>query len=169
MMKQVQLKKAPAWQMSTWLNTQTLIDLEAQRGRVLVACAFQMLCPGCVTQAIPQLKAVYQHFASDDVLVVGMHTVFEHHEVMTVAALNAFVHENRIRFPVGVDQHAPGSGPIPQTMAAYGMRGTPTWLLIDRAGNLRQQTFGHIGDLELGAAITRLMLEDPPVSAASNG
>ena len=167
-MEQVQLKRAPAWRMSEWLNTQAPIHLEAQRGRVVVACAFQMLCPGCVAQAIPQLKAVHQHFASDGVLVVGLHTVFEHHEAMTVAALKAFVHENRIRFPVGVDQPSPGSGSIPQTMAAYGMRGTPTWLLIDRAGNLRRQAFGHIHDLELGAAITRLVLEVEPVSAASN-
>lgn len=168
-MQQVPLKRAPAWRMSEWLNTQAPIHLEAQRGRVVVACAFQMLCPGCVAQAIPQLKTVNKHFASDDVLVVGMHTVFEHHEVMTADALKAFLYENQIRFPVGVDQPSPGNGSIPQTMAAYGMRGTSTWLLIDRAGNLRQQTFGHIDDLELGAAITRLMLEDPSVSAVSNG
>ena len=164
----VALNKAPPWRMSEWLNTPAPIDLQAQRGRVVVACAFQMLCPGCVTRAIPQLKAVCQHFASDDVLVVGMHTVFEHHEAMTVAALQAFVYENRITCPVGVDQHLPGGGPIPRTMQGYRMRGTPTWLLIDRAGNLRQQIFGQVDDLELGADIARLICEQGPPAAASN-
>lgn len=165
-MDKVQLGKAPAWRMSEWLNTQRPIDLEAQRGRVVVACAFQMLCPGCVSQALPQLKAVHRHFCPDDVLVVGLHTVFEHHEAMTVTALKAFLHENQILLPVGVDRHPPQGAPVPQTMAAYHMRGTPTWLLIDRAGKLRQQVFGHIDDLELGADITRLVLEPRGLSAA---
>ena len=50
---------APPWRTSEWLNTPTPMDLGAQRGRVVVACAFQMLCPGCVGHAIPQLNAVY--------------------------------------------------------------------------------------------------------------
>ena len=63
------------------------IDLEAQRGRVVVACAFQMLCPGCVSRAIPQMKAmqmkaVHERFAKQGVLVVGLHTVFEHPAAM---------------------------------------------------------------------------------------
>jgi len=28
---------------------------------------------------------------------------------------------------------------------------TPTWLLIDRAGHLRKQTFGHVTDIQVGA------------------
>jgi len=28
---------------------------------------------------------------------------------------------------------------------------TPTWLLIDRAGHLRKQTFGHVAGIQLGA------------------
>lgn len=167
-MHDVQLRKAPAWHMAEWLNTQTPIDLEAQRGRVVVACAFQMLCPGCVTQAIPQLRKVHQQFASDDVLVIGLHTVFEHHDAMTTVVLKAFLSENRIRFPVGVDRHPAGGGPIPLTMEIYEMQGTPTWLLVDRGGFLRQQIFGHVEDLRLGAEITRLSLEPPPPSSVSS-
>ncbi len=48
---------------------------------------------------------------------------------------------------------------MPQTMAAYRMQGTPTLLLIDRAGQLRRQIFGHIPDLRLGAEIMRLVAE----------
>jgi peroxiredoxin len=133
------------------------LDLEALRGRVVVACAFQMLCPGCVSHAIPQLKAVHDLFATQGVTVVGLHTVFEHHEAMTTTSLRAFVQEYGIRFPVGVDQPADDGRPIPQTMAAYRMQGTPTLLLIDRKGQLRRQMFGHIADLRLGAEIMRLI------------
>lgn len=150
---------APPWRISEWLNTPAPIDLEAQRGHVVVACAFQMLCPGCVAHAIPQMKAVHELFGPQGVIVVGLHTVFEHHEAMTVTALRAFVHEYGIRYPVGVDRPADGGGPIPQTMAAYRMQGTPTLLLIDRAGQLRRQIFGHITDLRLGAEIMRLVAE----------
>jgi len=150
---------APPWRMSAWLNTQTPIDLETQRGHIVVACAFQMLCPGCVSHAIPQMKAVQELFDRQGVVVVGLHTVFEHHEAMTVTALHAFVHEYGIRYPIGVDTPADDGGPIPQTMAAYRMQGTPTLLLIDRTGQLRRQIFGHIPDLRLGAEIMRLVAE----------
>lgn len=150
---------APAWRTSEWLNTAAPVDLEAQRGHVVVACAFQMLCPGCVAHAIPQVKTVHELFGPQGVIVVGLHTVFEHHDAMTVTALRAFVQEYGIRFPVGVDMPADNGGPIPQTMAAYRMQGTPTLLLIDRAGLLRRQLFGHIPDLRLGAEIMRLVAE----------
>ncbi|MFA7593441.1 MAG: hypothetical protein WCY26_06860 [Thiohalobacteraceae bacterium] len=86
----VQPQLAPNWRISAWLNTPEPIDLEAQRGRVVVACAFQMLCPGCVSRTIPQMKAVHELFARQGVLVVGLHTVFEHHEAMTSTSLHAF-------------------------------------------------------------------------------
>jgi hypothetical protein len=152
---------APPWRISEWLNTPAPLDLEAMRGRVVVACAFQMLCPGCVSHAIPQLKSVHELFTPLGVVVVGLHTVFEHHQAMTTTALRAFLHEYRVRCPVGIDAPADDGGPIPLTMAAYQMQGTPTFLLIDRTGHLRRQSFGHIPDLQLGAEVMQLLLEPP--------
>lgn len=150
---------APEWHIAEWLNTSEPIRLEEQRGRVVVACAFQMLCPGCVAHAIPQLKAVSELFAPPGTVVVGLHTVFEHHEAMTTTSLRAFLYENRIHFPVGVDAPPDVGGPVPRTMQAYQMQGTPTLLLIDHAGRLRRQVFGRLSDLELGAAIASLLTE----------
>ena len=149
-------KPAPEWRIVEWVNGEA--PLSALRGRVVVALAFQMLCPGCATQALPQMQRVRAAFGEDDVAVVGLHTVFEHHEAMTPAALKAFAHEYRYDFPVGVDEPSPEGG-IPATMAAYNMQGTPTLLLIDRAGVLRRQTFGHLPDLQLGAEVMALALE----------
>lgn len=160
---------APEWRVSEWFNTPAPVTLAELRGRVVMVCAFQMLCPGCVSDGLPQAKRVAQLFRPEDVAVIGLHTVFEHHEAMTPVALKAFLHEYRIGFPVGVD--APGEVRLPRTMRAYGMEGTPTTLLIDRQGALRRQVLGHLPDLQLGAEIMALVNEPfaPGAEAAPSG
>lgn len=159
---------APAWHTTDWLNTPEPLSLERLRGRVVMLHAFQMLCPGCVSRAIPQAQRVAELFAGAPLTVVGLHTVFEHHEAMKVASLRAFLHEYRVRFPVGVDAPDPDGGPIPRTMSAYAMRGTPTTVLIDAQGRLRRQVFGAHEDLLLGAELQTLLLEAAAERAASD-
>ena len=149
----------PPWMVSEWFNAKEDVTLERLRGQAVVACAFQMLCPGCVAQAIPQMKSVHELFAPMGVSVIGLHTVFEHHDAMTPIALEAFLHEYRIAFPVGVDAPGERGDSIPQTMKLYQMQGTPTVLLYDRNGRLRRQAFGHMPDLRLGAEIMTLINE----------
>jgi hypothetical protein len=48
------------------------------------------------------------------------------------------------------------------------MQGTPTLLLIDRAGRLRRQVFGHLPDLQLGAEIAALIGETPETSLVAD-
>ena len=76
-----------------------------------------------------------------------------------LASLRAFLHEYRVRFPVGVDAPGPDGDPIPLTMRAYAMQGTPTTVLIDARGRLRRQVFGVHDDLSLGAEIGALLVE----------
>jgi hypothetical protein len=144
------------WQIEEWLNATGPITLESLRGRAVVMLAFQMLCPGCVAHALPLAARVHRVFPQSEVAMLGLHTVFEHHEAMSPIALRAFMHEYRIPFPVGIDRPA-SLGPIPETMRECAMRGTPTWLLYDSAGQLRQQFFGDIDALRLGAEIMRLI------------
>ena len=153
------LRPAPEWDIDVWLNTKAPLSLDQCRGRVVVALAFQMLCPGCVQTALPQMQRTRAAFSAEQVEVIGLHTVFEHHEVMTPSALEAFAHQYRLTCPSGVDR-ASGDGGSPATMRRYEMQGTPTLILIDREGRLRLQTFGHIGDLQLGAAIQSLLGPD---------
>ena len=150
---------APEWQTTDWINTPAPLTLAGLRGRVVMLHAFQMLCPGCVAKAIPQAQRVAAVFADAPLTVVGLHTVFEHHDAMTVTALRAFLHEYRVGFPVGVDAPDPDGGPIPLTMKTYAMRGTPTLVLIDAEGRLRRQAFGAVDDLALGAELQSLLLE----------
>jgi peroxiredoxin len=151
--------KAPRWLTTAWFNTDRALDVVDLRGRVVVLHAFQMLCPGCVARGIPQAQRVAELFAGSSLAVIGLHTVFEHHEAMQPHALQAFLHEYRVRFPVGVDAPGPNGDPLPLTMRAYAMRGTPTTVLIDAQGRVRQQVFGVHEDILLGAEIQALLME----------
>jgi len=150
---------APPWRTTSWLNTPEPLGLEQLRGRVVMLHAFQMLCPACVAHALPQAQRVAELFAGAPLAVIGLHTVFEHHLGMGIESLRAFVHEYRIRFPVGVDAPGAGGQPVPQTMQAYAMQGTPTTVLIDARGRLRLQVFGVHDDLLLGAELATLLAE----------
>lgn len=107
----------PALQVAQWFNTTEPITLEAQRGRAVVLHAFQMLCPGCLSHGLPQAQRVHEAFAPEQVAVVGLHTVFEHHAVMSSpAALQVFLHECRLRLPIGLDMPDPSGHGVPRTM-----------------------------------------------------
>lgn len=149
---------APPILASEWLNAAEPPTLEALRGKVVAIECFQMLCPGCVSHGLPQAQRIAQTFLAADVVVLGLHCVFEHHAAQGPVSLAAFLHEYRIRFPVAVDQ-AGTDGPLPQTMARYALEGTPTLLLIDRVGRLRARHFGTVPDLALGAEIMALVQE----------
>ncbi|MHB1056348.1 MAG: redoxin domain-containing protein [Rhodanobacter sp.] len=150
---------APAWRTAAWLNTSGPLGLGDFRGRVVLLHAFQMLCPGCVAHGIPQAQRVAKLFEGAPLAVVGLHAVFEHHAAMGAESLRAFLHEYRVQFPVGIDAPGQAGDPIPRTMRAYAMQGTPTTILIDAQGQLRRQVFGVYDDLLLGAEIGTLLVE----------
>lgn len=147
---------APELSVTTWLNAGAPLSLATLRGKIVVLHAFQVLCPGCVSHGIPQAQRIFDSFDASQVAVLGLHTVFEHHDVMGEPALKAFVHEYRLQFPIAIDQ-PDGRGGIPLTMAAYDMHGTPTLIIIDQSGHLRFHRFGQVSDLEVGAVIGALL------------
>lgn len=151
---------APELAVSQWFNAPEPFSLASLKGEVVVIEAFQMLCPGCVSHGLPQALRIQQHFGRD-ITVLGLHAVFEHHQAMTPTSLEAFLHEYRISFPVGVDQHEEGND-APVTMRRYQMQGTPSLIIIDRMGRLRAQAFGQHDDLGLGALLGRLIDEPKP-------
>lgn len=146
---------APELQVQRWFNAPGPISLQGLRGKLVVVHAFQMLCPGCVSHAIPQAKRLHEFSKGSDLVVLGLHTVFEHHEAMTPVSLEAFLHEYRISFPVGVD--LPGREALPKTMEAYRMRGTPSTVVIDREGRIARHSFGADDDLALGLFLGQLL------------
>lgn len=149
---------APELSISEWLNTDTPLTLAGLRGRPVLLHAFQMLCPGCVSHGTPQTQRAHDMFRNTDLQVIGLHTVFEHHDAMKPVSLKAFVHENKLTFPIGVD--TPGEDtPIPVTMTSYGMRGTPTLILIRRNGTVYHHGFGQQDDMAVGAMVAAVLGE----------
>lgn len=143
---------APEIAVSQWFNTDVPLTLAGLKGRPVLLHAFQMLCPGCVAHGTPQAQRAHRMFRDSDLQVIGLHTVFEHHAAMTPVSLEAFIHEYRLTFPIGVDE--PGDGtPIPVTMGRYRMQGTPTSVLIGRDGSVLHHGFGQEDDMALGALI----------------
>ena len=157
-------EKPPRWEITQWLNTPVPLSLAALAGKVVVLHAFQMLCKGCVQDALPQAQRLHERFSPNDVAVIGVHTVFEHKDVMTPKALAAFVHEFGWSFPIGIDapheDEAAVEGRLPRTMDAYEMQGTPTLLIFDRKGRLRRHYFGKPDDIMLGAEIMAMVIEE---------
>ena len=165
-----QLNPAPELLVEKWLNVNESLSLKKLRGKIIALFAFQMLCPACTEHSIPQAKRVHQIFSAEDVAVIGLHTVFEHHQAMKEESLKAFLHEYRVNFPVAIDLPSDDEyDPIPQTMRTYRTQGTPTLLLFDRNGRLRQHKFGHEHDLVLGAEIMALLREKPVDLELSEG
>jgi peroxiredoxin len=156
---------APELQVQSWLNTDRPLSLAALRGRVVVLVAFQALCPQSVASAIPQAKRIYETFEPGDVMVIGLHCSFEHHDAHNPAVLKAFAQEYRLKFPIAYDEPNP-SGPIPLTMDRYKMRGTPSVILIDRHGLIRKHTFGAVDDLRFGAEIG-VLIQDAALGLAA--
>jgi peroxiredoxin len=148
---------APPIEAERWFNTDRPLTLDMFRGKVVVLHAFQMLCPGCVAHAVPQARRLHEIAKGlDDLVVLGLHTVFEHHAAMTPVSLEAFLHEYGLKMPVAVDRPSP-DGPIPLTMAAYGFKGTPSTVVIDRTGRIVRLTFGAEDDLVLGLVLGSLL------------
>lgn len=152
---------APELAVSEWFNAPAPLTLAALRGRPVFLHAFQLLCPGCVAQAIPQVQRIERVFSDSDLQIIGVHTVFEHHAAMSPVTLRAFLHEYRLRSPVAVDLAEEGSE-IPVTMRRFGLQGTPSSVLIGRDGTILHHVFGVEDDLAVGARIA--MALSAPVS-----
>lgn len=157
-MTQTQLIRAPELEVCHWINSKLPLSIAELRGKVVVLHAFQMLCPGCVVHGIPQASSIQALYPEEQLQVIGLHTVFEHHDVMTIAALEVFVKEYRLQFPIAVD--TPGTSSVePRTMREYQLRGTPSLVLIDKAGNVRLNHFGRLSDMQVGSLIGQLVQE----------
>ena len=156
----------PEFSISRWLNTEGAPTLKELAGKVVVLGAFQLHCPGSSRHLLPQLARLNQQFANDEVAVIGLNTVFEAADKQKTSDVEEFIAANQIGYPVAVDKV--NGGPLPETMEAYGMQGTPTLLLFDRQGRLRRHYLGQVDDIRIAAEIMAMAIEarDAPRDAA---
>lgn len=147
----------PELEAAAWFNADTPPTLKGLKGKVVVLAAFQQHCPGSLRHGLPQAARLAGAFSDDEVVVIGLNTPFEKADTQDRAALEAFVAEHGLAFPVALDK-ADGKG-LPKTMAAYEIQGTPTVLIVDRQGRLRRHYLGQVDDFRLGAEVMALTLE----------
>lgn len=160
------LRPAPPVEASDWINTTSPVPLESLRGKVVCIVFFQRLCPGCSHYALPQARRILETFTSGEVVVIGVHSVFEHHEQQSdQASLSRWLADHGCRFPVAVDATSDSRTITPKTMTAYNLQGTPSLALIDRLGRLRARHFGPVSDMRLGAEVMTLLLEPLALSS----
>lgn len=147
----------PELQAAAWFNTDTPPNLEDLKGKVIVLAAFQQHCPGSVRHGLPQAQRLARSFSEDEVAVIGLNTPFEHTDKQDKKALEAFVAEHELTFPIALDK-ANGKS-LPKTMEAYEIQGTPALLIFDRQGRLRRHYLGQVDDFRLGAEVMALTIE----------
>ena len=134
--------KAPPWNNPSWLNADQSLTLESLRGRVVLLNFWTFTCYNC-TNTVPALVDFDARFRERGLTVIGMHdpefppSGGEHDKKNVQSALV----RHGIKYPNAQDNdHA--------TWNLYGIRAWPSFVLIDRKGNIRYEGAGefHVAD-----------------------
>jgi thiol-disulfide isomerase/thioredoxin len=138
------IRPAPEWKNTTWLNTpgDRPLTLASLRGRVVLLNFWTFTCWNC-TGALPSLVRYDSTYRDQGLTVIGIHSpefppyAGEHDRQNVRRALV----EHHIQYPNAQDNdHA--------TWNLYDIRYWPSYVLIDRKGNIRHEGYGefHVGD-----------------------
>jgi len=215
-------KKAPNLGVSEWIQG-TPTNFDQEKDHVVLVEVFQVNCPGCFMNAIPEAINIYNKYKDEGVRVLGVATAFEDFDKNTLENLKMLAETGKvigetkntlsmygqlkegnklsykIPFPLGMDNLTKTSGEIDQekimqfiypqipefdsqpedyknqiiqrvkdymkskeysaeTFEKFALQGTPSTILVDRQGILRDVSFGQSGHVE--AMIQKLLNED---------
>ncbi len=116
-----------------WFNSPPL-SLDKLRGKVVLVEFWTRECINCI-HVLPHLKALYDQYASQGLVVVGVHTP-EYDEERDPALLRQAIDQHRITWPVAADDDY-------RIWNAYGNRYWPAIYLIDQRGHV---VYSHVGE-----------------------
>jgi thiol-disulfide isomerase/thioredoxin len=68
--------KAPNLQVSTWVQGKP-INIDSEKGNVVLVEVFQVNCPGCFLYGIPEAIEIYKKYHDKGLTVLGLATAFE--------------------------------------------------------------------------------------------
>jgi thiol-disulfide isomerase/thioredoxin len=133
---------APAWRNTSWLNADHPLTLEELRGRVVLLNFWVFTCYNC-TNTVPSLVDFDRKYRDRGLTLIGIHTpefppyAGEHDRGNVERALVKY----DIRYPNAQDNDS-------RTWNLYGIRFWPSFVLIDKRGNVRYQGAGefHLDD-----------------------
>ena len=135
-------RPAPAWKNTSWLNTDRPPTVESLRGQVVLLNFWTFTCYNC-TNTVPSLVDLDRRFRQQGLVIIGMHdpefppSGGEHDRANVQRAMAT----HGITYPNAQDNdHA--------TWKLYGISAWPSFVLIDRKGDIRYEGAGefHVGD-----------------------
>ena len=132
-----------------WLNSPPLTANQL-KGKVVLIDFWTYSCINCI-RTVPHVKALYERYRKDGLVVIGVHTpefAFERDLRNVRKAIADF----GIIYPVAVDNNW-------TIWRAFENRFWPAHYLADAKGRLRYHHFGEGGEAETEAAIRALLIE----------
>lgn len=135
-------RAAPAWENSSWLNTNAPVTLASLKGRVVLLNFWVYTCYNC-TNTVPSLVKFDTEFRDKGLTIIGIHTpefppyAGEHDKGNVAKALAKY----DIRYPNAQDNDR-------ATWNLYKIGFWPSFVLIDKQGRIRYEGYGefHVGD-----------------------
>ena len=146
-------RAAPAWRNATWLNAEKPVALDSLRGKVVLMNFWVFTCGNC-TRTIPSLRALDAKYRTAGLQLIGIHTPefgpsSGEHDRQNVAAANARL---GVSWPVAQDNDE-------ATWRLYNIQYWPSFVLIDRKGNIRYEGYGEFHPDDRSFAIWQSRIE----------
>ena len=132
-----------------WLNAPPLTATQL-KGKVVLIDFWTYSCINCI-RTVPHVKALYERYGKDGLVVIGVHTpefAFER----DLGNVRKAVRDFAITYPVAVDNNW-------TIWRAFNNRYWPAHYLADASGRLRYHHFGEGGEAATEAAIRALLIE----------
>ena len=214
-------QKSPNLGVSEWIQGAPT-NLDQENDKIVLVEVFQVNCPGCFMNAIPEAIKIYNKYKDEGVRVLGIATAFEDFDKNTLENLKMLSETGevvgetkkalsmhgqlqednklpfKIPFPLGMDKLTKVNGDVDQdqimkyiyaqlpefdsqpidyrnqiiqrvkdhfnskeysaeTFEKFSLQGTPSTILVDRKGILRDVSFGQSGHLD--SMIQKLIAE----------
>jgi thiol-disulfide isomerase/thioredoxin len=152
-LKSLEGKPAADITAASWIGAETTI--QASRGKVIVLDFWATWCGPCMA-AIPENIKLVNEYKDKGMVFIGVHDGNSGTEEAP-----GVVQKKGINYPIAIDKAAK---PLSTTAAAYNVQFWPTYVVIDRSGNVRAAglTPNHVEDV-----VKALLAESGPASSGS--